>query len=231
MSRYQNYVFPHNQDTIQDTMARTRKANQDDSCYEGFTTTSEDAKFVREQLVKEPFRFLNEVGDMNRPARVVDKLRKAFVRLIRFNRDSMKNGIRRILNEDDIKSQIHSYFGGNGKKPGQDIRVADDDGEDSDALVSENENGGQNQHLTLYHQLLNQYSIKLANFLFILSTELTATIAYNFARISHMLHFQEESIQHQPLHLHPLHCLLLACWVLQLVVSLLRVLAVYKNRI
>ena len=97
MSRFVHHIQPTNSEQYSVPMTRSgSRGRQDDPGYVGFATTSADAKFIRERLAEEPWRFLTSAEFLNKPATVVDKLRKAYSRFIMYNRDSMKNGVRRI---------------------------------------------------------------------------------------------------------------------------------------
>ena len=120
MSKYIKCL--HNQ-----VMPRKKKTAEDD--LEGFSTTGADGRMVRGLLLSEPLRYLNEVGDIKRPAAVVDKMRKAHLGLMRFNRESLKFGIRKILLEDEVKTQLEEFFSNHARN---DLLEGDDD----DSLVS-----------------------------------------------------------------------------------------------
>ena len=87
MSRYYHHVTPCNPDTLDIIMTRSNnsRGKQENPDYTGFTTTSPDAQFIRERLVEEPWRFLPNPDHVSRPAGVVDKLRKAYARLVIFH--------------------------------------------------------------------------------------------------------------------------------------------------
>ena len=142
-----NYIQPYNQDTITAVMPRVKKGKEDTD-YEPFSTTGEDGRVARQLLLKEPLRYFNEFQDCGRPARVVDKLRKAHGRFMKFNRDSLKNGIRKILNEDEIRTHLESYFDNMMKSPNN-----EDEEQDHDNLVSENGGNGQFDRRRYYNQL------------------------------------------------------------------------------
>ena len=107
-------------------MPRKKKTAEDD--LEGFSTTGADGRMVHGLLLSEPLRYLNEVGDIKRPAAVVDKMRKAHLGLMRFNRESLKFGIRKILLEDEVKTQLEEFFSNHARN---DLLEGDDD----DSLV------------------------------------------------------------------------------------------------
>ena len=93
-----------------------------------FKTTEEDGRLVRQILMREPLRYLNDFGDTGQPARVMEKLRKAHTRYMGFKRESLKNGIRKILREEEIQSHMKRFFA---------INDSDDDADDDDdELVS-----------------------------------------------------------------------------------------------
>ena len=141
-----NYIQPYNQDTIAAVMPRVKKGKEDTD-YELFNTTGEDGRVVHQLLLKEPLCYFNEFQDCGRPARVVDKLRKAHGRFMKFNRDSLKNGIRKILKEDEIRTHVELYFD-NMKSPDN-----EDEEQDHDKLVSENGGNGQFDQRRYYNQL------------------------------------------------------------------------------
>ena len=129
MSRYYHHVTPCNPDTLDIIMTRSnnsRGKQEENLDYTGFTTTSQDAQFIRERLVEEPWRFLPNPDHVSRPAGVVDKLRKAYARLVMYNRDSMKNRVRRIMNEDDTKRTIVKKFANRNKPAGAEEEEEDD---------------------------------------------------------------------------------------------------------
>ena len=90
-------------------MSKIRKGKEDTD-FELFTITGEDGRIARQLLVKESLRYFNDYQDCGWPACVVDKLQKAHGWFMRFNCDSLKNEIRKIIHMDEIKSQIQLYF-------------------------------------------------------------------------------------------------------------------------
>ena len=66
---------------------------------------------------------------------------------MKFNRDSLKNGITKIQNKDEIRTRIELHFD-NMKSPDN-----EDEEQDHDKLVSENGGNGQFDRRRYYNQL------------------------------------------------------------------------------
>ena len=122
------------------TQSNNSRGKQENPDYTGFATTSPDAQFICERLIEEPWRFLTNPDNVSRPAGVVDKLRKAYARLIMNNCDSMKNGVRRIMNKDDTKRIIVKKFANRNKPAGA------EEEDEGDQLVSYNGSSSQIDH-------------------------------------------------------------------------------------
>ena len=99
-----------------------------------FCTTSNDAKYARQLLVKDTGRFLNGPADLRKPAEVTNKLRSAHARFMQYDRDSMKGCVGRIMKEDDIRDSIMKYF----EKKEKGETLDEDYEEEDDDIVSEN---------------------------------------------------------------------------------------------
>ena len=116
------------------------RGKQEDPEYTGFVTTSPDTQFIRKMLVEEPWRFLTNPDHVSRSEGVVDKLRKAYSRLLMYNRDSMKNRVRRIMNGDDTKRIMVKKFKYRNKPTGA------QEEDENDQLVSDNGISSQIDH-------------------------------------------------------------------------------------
>ena len=62
--------------------------------------------------------------ELKKPAAVTDRLRRDYVDLMDYNRNSMKNGVRKILNSSSVIKAIYDYWGKTVTSPSSD---SDDD--------------------------------------------------------------------------------------------------------
>jgi hypothetical protein len=75
-----------------------------------FAVLGEEGKAVKKILL-DTHRYIT-VHELRTPAKVVDKLRRDFDDLGEYNRNSMKLGVRKILNSQEVVSAINGQWGG-----------------------------------------------------------------------------------------------------------------------
>ena len=64
------------------------------------------------------------IPELRKPAQVTDRLRRDYDDLVQFERSSMKNGVRKILNSSNVIKAIYDYWGKPVTSPSSD---SDDD--------------------------------------------------------------------------------------------------------
>ena len=92
------------------TRAARKNAGKKGDEGRSFSATAEEGKAVKIFLTDTP-QYIT-VPELRTPAKVVDKLRRDFGNLKEFNRNSMKIGIRKILNQKDVVQSVNQFWGG-----------------------------------------------------------------------------------------------------------------------
>jgi hypothetical protein len=93
-------------------MPFTRAAHKGKKGQEGrsFSVSGDEGKAVKKILCQKA-KYIS-VLELRTPAKVVDKLRRDFADLNEFNRNSMKLGIRKILNSQEVVQCVNQFWGG-----------------------------------------------------------------------------------------------------------------------
>ena len=94
---------------------KKRKAGEEGN---PFSSSGEEAMAVK-KILTEHKQYIT-VQELRTPAKVVDKLRRDFANLKEFNRNSMKIGVRKILQHQEVVQKVNQFWGG-GTEIGQEI--------------------------------------------------------------------------------------------------------------
>ena len=86
---------------------KPRKAGEEGA---PFSSTGDEAKAVK-KILTESKQYIT-VQELRTPAKVVDKLRRDFANLKEFNRNSMKIGVRKILQHQEVVQKVNQFWGG-----------------------------------------------------------------------------------------------------------------------
>ena len=97
------------------TATKKRKAGEEGT---PFSSSGEEGKAVK-KILTEHKQYIT-VHELRTPAKVVDKLRRDFANLKEFNRNSMKIGIRKLLQQQEVVQKVNQFWGG-GTEIGLDI--------------------------------------------------------------------------------------------------------------
>ena len=92
---------------------RTTRANKKQKKGEEgnpFSSSGEEGMAVK-KILTESKQYIT-VQELRTPAKVVDKLRRDFANLKEFNRNSMKIGVRKILQHQEVVQKVNQFWGG-----------------------------------------------------------------------------------------------------------------------
>ena len=90
-------------------LTRTNKKPRTSEAGRSFAVTGHEGASVK-RILKDSAKYIT-VHELRTPAKVVDKLRRDFADLGLFNRNSMKLGVRKILQLQEVVTAVNGHWG------------------------------------------------------------------------------------------------------------------------